>query len=452
MVDPGQLFCDEELMPIYNGGGCQPFASFSKKGGELPYLDPVVIQNLLNQTPPAVETTPVQAAVLSMLTMHKKESAQADFVCISETGSGKTYAFLLPAIETALKRIRTTEEPPTPSVLIFCHTQPLAESIYQNLNALAKDTPIKTCLIVGKTEFIKSAEFDIGVCCAGRFRNHFGGNSKRYVQIDVSKLDLLVVDELDASMKCSEDFLLYSDIRKKATCPAFFFSATFDATFSFGDIFRDDNGFMYQHGELNSLPPTVRPVFWECDRSIFPSIYLDDDGSVHAEPRTVNNVLQKCNPSDMIYHIMAGQWKNRPNTKFMVFTKKTSIADFLANKMAILRIKARAIHAKKSLEQRHKSLNAFKSGEVKVLFATTQFTRGFDADVDVVINYDIPSSLTAWIHRSGRVGRNGKKGAAITLVDVGDHDEPSKMILRKIVEKINNQIKIPSFLTTYLEQ
>uniref|UniRef100_A0A7E4UND7 ATP-dependent RNA helicase n=1 Tax=Panagrellus redivivus TaxID=6233 RepID=A0A7E4UND7_PANRE len=451
MNDPGQLFYNDDPVPVYNGGACQPFAFFSKAGGEHPYLDPAVIQNLLNQKPPAINARPVQTALLSMLTMYKKQSAKSDLMCISETGSGKTYAFLLPAIQTALKRIEKNKgkASKSPSVLIFCHSQPLAELIYANLTALVKNTAVKTCLVIGKTEFIKSTEFDIGVCCAGRFRNHFEG-SKRYVQIDVTKLDLLIIDEVDESMKCADDFMLYFEIRQKTSCPAYFFSATLDGSFSLGDIFRDEDCFCYQHGELNALPPTVIPVFWECDRSMLPEAYLDDDGTVHAIPPTQNNTLLKCNPSDMIFFILKLQWDNRAATKFIIFTKKTVIADFLANKLALLGIKARSIHAKKSAEARRRCFEDFKAGVYKVIVATNQLTRGIDVDVDVVINYDIPTSRTAWIHRSGRVGRNGKKGAAITLVDTKDPDYQTKAVLREIVGGLPPDKKLPTFLAEYL--
>jgi ATP-dependent RNA helicase RhlE len=80
--------------------------------------------------------------------------------------------------------------------------------------------------------------------------------------------------------------------------------------------------------------------------------------------------------------------------------------------------KAAAIHGNKSQGQRQRALDQFKKDEVRILLATDVASRGLDIqNVTHVINYDAPESYDDYVHRIGRTGRAGKKGAAITFVE-----------------------------------
>jgi ATP-dependent RNA helicase RhlE len=104
--------------------------------------------------------------------------------------------------------------------------------------------------------------------------------------------------------------------------------------------------------------------------------------------------------------------------KVILFTETKRLADRLAKKLIQVGIKAGQIHGDKSQNFRNRMIEEFKTGEIRVLVATDVAARGIDvADVSHVINYQLPMTMDAYIHRIGRTGRAGKVGHAITFVN-----------------------------------
>lgn len=99
-------------------------------------------------------------------------------------------------------------------------------------------------------------------------------------------------------------------------------------------------------------------------------------------------------------------------------------------------------------ENPEESIKAFKIGEVNIIVVTLLFTRGYDVDVDVVFNYDLPLDPLDYIHRCGRTGRNGKKGMVITFIDLFNDDDYNKAVVQQITE-VSYGILIPSFKNVY---
>ncbi|MCH99789.1 DEAD-box ATP-dependent RNA helicase 10, partial [Trifolium medium] len=102
----------------------------------------------------------------------------------------------------------------------------------------------------------------------------------------------------------------------------------------------------------------------------------------------------------------------------MVFTRTCDSSRLLASILTKLGLKAIAINGNMSQSKRIEALEQFKSGECKILLCTDVLSRGLDIpEVDVVINYDIPTDPKLYIHRVGRTARAGRSGVAISLLN-----------------------------------
>ena len=101
----------------------------------------------------------------------------------------------------------------------------------------------------------------------------------------------------------------------------------------------------------------------------------------------------------------------------MIFMRTKIGADRLARKLASAGVRCTALHADRSQDQRRIAVEGFKAGKYKVLVATDIAARGLDIDaIHTVINYEVPDSSDAYVHRVGRTGRADAVGQAITLV------------------------------------
>jgi Superfamily II DNA and RNA helicases len=113
---------------------------------------------------------------------------------------------------------------------------------------------------------------------------------------------------------------------------------------------------------------------------------------------------------------LIGHLKN-PEGPVLIFSRTKIGADRLARRLASAGVKCTALHADRSQDQRRIAVEGFKSGKYKVLVATDIAARGLDIDaIHTVINYEVPDSPDAYVHRVGRTGRADAVGQAITLV------------------------------------
>jgi ATP-dependent RNA helicase RhlE len=101
----------------------------------------------------------------------------------------------------------------------------------------------------------------------------------------------------------------------------------------------------------------------------------------------------------------------------LIFSRTKIGADRLARKLVAAGVKCVALHADRTMDQRRQAVEGFKGGRYKVLVATDIAARGLDIDgIHTVINYEVPDSPDAYVHRVGRTGRADEVGRAITLV------------------------------------
>ncbi len=340
----------------------------------------------------------------------------SDLLGLAQTGTGKTAAFVLPTLQKLSqgprKKIRS---------LILTPTRELAEQVHENIQQLARGTNLRSCTVYGgvskfgQTKKIKRG-VDIVVACPGRLLDHI--NTKT---IDVSSIEVLILDEAD--MMCDQGFL--PDIRRILKhVPAKRQSMVFSAT----------------------MPGEVRH-------------FVED---ILTNPQTIQIDHEK--PAATISHALFQVTQNRKTallktilkrdemTNTVVFTRTKHKAKNLARQLSQGGFKATSLQGNLSQSKRKISMDGFRSGKFNILVATDIAARGIDvSDISHVVNYDVPDTVEAYTHRTGRTGRAEKNGTAFTFATSAD-GKIIKMIERRLGKNIeresaadfNDSISIPS--------
>lgn len=304
-----------------------------------------------------------------------------DLIGIANTGTGKTAAFLITLINKSfLDRNQR--------VLIVVPTRELAIQISEEFRIFAKGTGLEALAVVGGANIKKQAY-------ALRHRPHFviGTPGRLKDLIERRELNLMlfqniVLDEVDKMV----DIGFIKDIRYLVSLlpksrQSLFFSATVD--FKTQDILKS----------FVTDPVTVTVKQQEAAENIEQNIVK------------VENGYKKI---DKLHDLLIQE----DFSKVLIFGRTKWGIQKLTNELISRGFKASAIHGNKTQGQRQKALAQFKSSEVKILLATDVASRGLDIeDVSHVINYDAPECYDDYVHRIGRTGRAGKKGAALTFVE-----------------------------------
>lgn len=321
------------------------------------------------------EATPVQAQTIPLILEGR------DIIGHSQTGTGKTAAFGIPAILKVEPKIRTTQ------VLILCPTRELAIQACEEIRKFAKFTHgIKTVPIYGGQPIDRQIKLlkqgaHIVIGTPGRVMDHMRRHTLKF-----ANLKLIVLDEADEmlNMGFREDIeTILKDVPEERQ--TLLFSATMSK-----DILKIVKNYQKNPEHIKIVPkeltiPAIKQVYYEVPRG----------GKLDA----LCLVIDKINPRLTIVFC---------NTKRQV--------DELAGELQSRGYMADGIHGDMKQDARMQVLKRFKSGKIDILVATDVAARGIDVDgIDVVFNYDIPQDLEYYVHRIGRTGRAGNSGLAVTF-------------------------------------
>jgi ATP-dependent RNA helicase RhlE len=331
------------------------------------------------------ETRPIQSAVIPLAV------GGADLIACAETGTGKTCAFVVPMLQRLLDAaplpdagLKTCATPRS-RVLVLAPTRELAVQIEDEIHGLSYHTSVTSAAVYGGVEMgaqerALRAGVDIIVATPGRLMDHM-----RQQNADLSGIELLVLDEADRMM----DMGFWPDVQRiVAALPGHRQSMLFSAT----------------------MPDEIIQLALQIMR----------------EPRFLQ-IGERSKPAPTITHRAAivphGQkleWLiahlRKPEGPVLVFSRTKIGADRLARRLQAAGIKCTALHADRSQDQRRAAVEGFRGGRYKVLVATDIAARGLDIDgIHTVINYEMPDSADAYVHRVGRTGRADEVGHAITL-------------------------------------
>ena len=327
------------------------------------------------------ETRPVQSAVIPYALNGD------DVVACAETGTGKTAAFVIPILQLLMSEADAGPITQRTHALILAPTRELAVQIEDAIQGLLYHTTLTSFAVYGGVpmdpqERALRAGVHIIVATPGRLMDHMRSNAP-----DFSQLEVLVLDEADRMM----DMGFWPDVRRivealpREKRQTLLFSATLpDEVMKLAAEFLRD------------------PKYIEIGRA---------GGPARTITHTVEAVESKEKP----------QWLARflktADGPTLVFVRTKHGADRLARQLSQLGVRAAALHGDRSQEQRMQAVEGFRSGRHKVLVATDIAARGLDIDgITHVVNYEVPSTPEAYVHRVGRTGRSLTTGTALTLV------------------------------------
>jgi superfamily II DNA/RNA helicase len=317
--------------------------------------------------------------------------AGEDLLVSSQTGSGKTAAFMLPC----LHRLAQPSQGKQPRVLVLTPTRELAAQVLRATDTYGKFLRgLRTVSIVGGTpmgiEFrMLKQKVDVIVATPGRLLDHIRRNS-----VDLSKLEVLVLDEADRML----DMGFIEDIetiisKAPATRQTMLFSATLEGIV----------GKLAQRVTRNATRVQIAATAAErpmIDQSI---LFADDMGH---KSRLLDSLLRDVNL-----------------TQAIVFTSTKRAADQLSGELRQQGHAARALHGDMSQGERNRALQAMRQGRVRVMVATDVAARGLDVPgITHVINFDLPKQAEDYVHRIGRTGRAGRTGIAISFAGHREHN------------------------------
>jgi len=332
-----------------------------------------------------------------------------DIVGTAQTGTGKTAAFLLPVLE------RLLEEPKGRTLaLILTPTRELALQADGFLRKLAGHTHLRGAAVyggvgMGDQERALRGGAEIIVATPGRLLDHM---SRGYV--DFRSLRILVLDEADRML----DMGFLPDVRRILDrLPRERQTMLFSAT----------------------MPPEVVSLSRQ---------FLRDPKLVQVEERTVAAVgvshLALPVPSHLKTDLLLNLLQDETMTSVLVFARTKHRADNLCRQLQHRGVQAGVIHGNRSQSQRVRALEAFRTGEHRVLVATDIAARGVDVkDVSHVINFDVPHEPETYVHRVGRTARAQQRGDAFTLVT--SEEEADLARIEKLIGMRIPRTRVPGF-------
>ncbi len=334
-------------------------------------LPPVLVQAL-----DAMEfktPSPIQAQAIGPALEGK------DILAIAPTGTGKTGAFGIPNLSFLYPQ-------PGKQVLILAPTRELAAQIFKFLRELGKSLDVSGVLIVGGESYSRQRSevkrgVDYIVATPGRLMDHIGQG------MPTERIGVLVLDEVDRMLDMGFAPQVEEIVNRLGPeRQTFLFSAT--------------------------MPPEILKL---ANKYLKDPIRVKVEGSAEQKPLIDEENIDTTDtekPALLIEQVTAR------TGKILVFANTQGRVEQVARRLHGAGHPTACIHGARTHRERKLALEAFRSGECRVLVATDIVARGIDvADVEHVINYDYPATKEDYLHRIGRTGRMGKKGNSVTFVD-----------------------------------
>lgn len=347
-------------------------------------LDPALLKALKQKgyiRPTAIQQQAIPAAM-----------EQRDILGSAPTGTGKTAAFLLPAIQHLLDYPR--RKPGAPRVLILTPTRELAMQVAEQAEIFATFTHLSIATITGGVAYQNHGEVfnknqDIVVATPGRLLQYI-----KEENFDCRSVEILIFDEADRMLQMgfgqdAEKIAAETRWRQQTLL----FSATLE-----GDLLID-----------------------------FASRLLTEPVQVDAEPsrRERKKIQQWYYHADSYEHktkLLARFIEQEQVSRGIVFVRRREDTRVLSETLRKRGIRSTYLEGEMAQTQRNNAIDKLKNGIVTVLVATDVAARGIDIDdVSHVMNFDLPYSADTYLHRIGRTARAGKKGVAVSFIEAHDY-------------------------------
>ncbi|MFN6943590.1 MAG: DEAD/DEAH box helicase, partial [Cytophagaceae bacterium] len=321
------------------------------------------------------QPTPIQTKAIPVVLQGN------DIVGQAQTGTGKTAAFSIPAIEM----VDTTKK--DLQVMVLCPTRELALQVSKEVQKLSQYKKLSVLAVYGGESIEqqirtlkKGVHFVVGT--PGRVIDHINRRT-----LDVSKVKMIILDEADEmlNMGFREDIETILD-HMPAERTTLLFSATMAPAI------------MAITKKYQKEPVLVKIVRDKLTVSTIEQIYFDIKSSLKME-------------------IMCRLIELYDFKLMLVFCNQKTKVDEVTEALKSMGFSAEGLHGDLRQNQRNVVMNMFRRGDINILVATDVAARGIDVEgVDAVFNYDLPLDVEYYIHRIGRTGRAGKSGIAFSFI------------------------------------
>ena len=351
------------------------------------------IEELGHETP-----TPIQQMTIP------EGIAGKDLLASAQTGTGKTAAFLIPAL---IKLSEPSTLPGKgPRILILVPTRELACQVKAEALKYSKHMPkVKTVCIYGGVPYAVqfkelSRYVEILVATPGRLIDHIERG-----KVDLSRIEMLVLDEADRML----DMGFIGAVEQLAELipkerQTLFFSATFKK-----NVVTLAKKLLNNPVEIQASHP-------------------------HEKHKNIEQHLLKANNLEHKYSLLDTLLQDTNLNQVIVFTSTKKQADHLMDRLNEQGQEVGVLHGDIKQRQRTKTVMKLKDGKIRVLVATDVAARGIDIPtISHVINFDLPPFAEDYVHRIGRTGRAGAKGTAFSFVSKREYH------LIKEIEKFTGQ-------------
>ena len=361
-------------------------------------IDQIVrtLDALAYHTPTAVQEQAIPAVL-----------AGRDVMGAAQTGTGKTAGFTLPILQRLAKS--GTVGSNAVRALILVPTRELAEQVHESVRTYAEGLPLRTMVAYGGVSINPQMMalrkgVDVMVATPGRLLDLQRQNAVRFNEVKT-----LVLDEadrmLDLGFARELDGLMKLLPKKRQTL-------LFSATFS-DQIRALSNQMLRDPVRIEASPRNT---------------------TVAAVKQWIIPVDKKRKPELFVHLLERHDW-----TQVLAFARTRKGVDELVSLLEAKRITADSIHGDKPQPARLRALERFKAGEVRVLVATDVAARGIDIDdLPAVINVDLPIVAEDYVHRTGRTGRAGATGEAVSLVCADEVEQLAaiEVLTRQALERV----------------
>lgn len=327
-----------------------------------------------------------------------------DIMASAQTGTGKTAAFILPALDMLMSK--TPGNGQGPRLLILVPTRELAMQVSAEAIKYSKYLPrMKTVCIYGGTPYPiqnrqLSSRYEILVATPGRLIDHLERG-----RINFSRLEMLVLDEADRML----DMGFIEPVEQiAAATPESRQTLLFSATLR-GSVLKLTKSLLKNPATIAVTPDKAR--------------HENIDQRLHY----VDNLQDKQRCLETLLTTL-------PMEQAIVFTSTKRQADILLDSLLDKGLRAAALHGDMNQRQRTRTIGQLRDGDIQILVATDVAARGIDVQtISHVINFDLPQSGEDYVHRIGRTGRAGAKGVALSFA------APKDIRLLRQIEQFTGQ-------------
>ena len=335
-----------------------------------------------------------------------------DLLASAPTGTGKTLAFVLPAIQYLLDFGR--KDPGFARVLVMTPTRELAYQVYDEFKHFTQFTSLNVGVITGGINYGSHKDTleknnDILVATPGRLTEYLDEES-----FQADEVEVLILGEMNR--------IVLEARRRRQT---FLFSATLEGA----TLERFAERALNAPERLEAVPSRKEKA------KILQWVHLADDAQ---------------HKLALLIHLL----KQEEVTKAIVFVKTRERLASLTGQLETAGLRCAWLQGEMPQDKRMQAVSRFASGKVSILLATDVAARGLDIDdISHVINFDMPRTADVYVHRIGRTGRAGKKGTAISLIEAHDMAILAKVeryseqkLKRRVIDSLrpkNKEAKVP---------